>query len=192
MTHPVLSRFASASASSKMIDESAFTAPAVPSPADDYDFLTILNTAAEFRTESGVSHYHSFSLFGDGHNSAAHAGSSCVHLAYPQHIAVAVSEMAADADLFHYIIPIEFKRQNATLLAFPSTDHFNHSSTTRAASILAHLIGVKGVLPNSYLSTFFWTFQKDAVVTQAGSTLMNNEIIEDNHGLFVQMKDYLL
>jgi|EndMetStandDraft_9_1072997.scaffolds.fasta_scaffold242091_1 hypothetical protein len=192
MTHPVLSRFASASASSKMIDESAFTAPAAQGPDADYDFLTILNTAAEYRTESGISHFHSLSNWGDGHNSAAHAGSSCVHLAYPQNIAKAVSEMAAGADLFHYIVPIEFKRQNATLLAFPSTDHFNHSDTTRAASILAHLIGVKGVIPNSYLSTFFWTFQKHAIVTQAGSTLMNNEIIEDNHGQFVQIKDYLL
>lgn len=192
MTHPVLSRFASASASGKMIDESAFTAPAIQGPADDYDFLTILNTAAEYRTESGVSHYHSFSLFGDGHNSAAHIGTSCLHLAYPEDIASAVSAMATDADLFHYNVPIMANRKKANLLAFPSTDHFNHSDTTRAASLLAQMIGVKGVLPNSYLSTYFWTFQKDAIVTQSGSVLMNREIIEDNHGLFVQMKDYLL
>ena len=190
MTSPSISRFTSATAASTPVED-PFSAPVVLDDAEGYDFLTILKTLAEHRTESGSDHYHSFSLWGDGHASWEHEGTTCLHLAYTEETAPEVSAMLIDAGLFHYRIPIKDGRKKAVLFAFPGKDHFSHTDTTRAASILASFIGIKGVVKNSYFSTYFFRIQKGAVIEQHGDAIMNSDIIDDNGGLKVFIKEYL-
>lgn len=188
--NPSISRFVSAKADSKSIEE-PFTAPVIAAD-DGYPFITLVETLADYRTESGESYYHTFSLYDDAHASWGHLGTTCLSLGYGLDHAAQVAEVLDDADILHYRIPIVARRAKATLFSFPSDDHFSHTDTTRAASILAHGIGVKGVLKNTYFSTYFFRFQEGAKVTQHGKDIINRDIIDDNHGLFVRMSDWLV
>lgn len=187
--NPSISRFTTAKADSKPIEE-PFTAPVIKGDAD-YDFLTILQALADNRTDSGISHYHSFSLWGEGHASYEHGGTTCLHIGYTPETADDVSAVLDDANLFYYRIPIVDKRSDAVLFVFPSSDRFDHVETTRATAVLAHGIGVKGVIKSTYYSTYFFRFQDGAKVTQGGSDILSNDVIHDNHGLFVRMADWM-
>lgn len=187
--NPSISRYVSAKANSQPI-ETPFTAPVIKGDAD-YDFLTIIQTFADHRTDSGESHYHSLSRWDDAHASWGHLGTTCVCLGYTGETADDVGAVLTDAGLLHYRIPIVEKRKDAVLFALPTRNHFSHTDTTRAASIIAHGIGIKGVLKNTYFSTYFFRFQKSAKVTQGGTDMIDNTIIEDNGGLFVRMSDWM-
>lgn len=186
MKNPVASRFLTARTSSK--PEEKFSAPVHQGDAE-YDFRLLLQTMAE----AGDRYYTSLSDWDAGHSSWAHAGTTCITLAYKSDVALEVRELLEDADLLHYEFQIKQGLGTAVMFAFPTTDHFNHTDTTRAASLLAHNIGIKGVIENSYLSTFFFRFAKLEApeVRQAGTTQLNETIIEDNNGVFVRMKEWL-
>ena len=189
MSDPSISRFVKASLDSKPVEE-PFTAPVRIGNAH-YDFKTVLQTLADYRTESGINYYHSLSLWGEGHSSWEHEGSTCLHFGLDEEPAAEAAAILDDVGLLHYRIPITNKRKAITLFVFPSEDHFDHRETMRAASLLIEMLGVKGIVMNTYLSTFFWCFQKGAQVTQHGELILNRSIIDDYHGLYVEMKKWL-
>lgn len=184
-----ISRFETASRTSIPIED-PFTAPIVLGDAA-FDFYTILKTLAEHRTESGRDHYHSFCKWADGHDVEAHESTTCLTLEYTEDTADEVRAGLIASRILHYEFPTKAGRKKAVMFAFPLEDHLGFSDTTRAASLLAEGIAVKGVVKNSYFYTYFFRFQKGAEVIQRGEDVLNRELIDNNSGMYVQMSKWL-
>jgi hypothetical protein len=157
----------------------------------EYDFQLLTQTLAERRTESKVSDYQSFHIFDDEHSAAGHAGATLLQLGYTREAAESVREILVAGEIAHLEIEIAAKRKDANLFAFPLVDLLNHSEVTRAASLLADCLDIKGVLPNSYLSTYFFRFAIGAKVTKRNGNYLGRDFIEEHNGVFVQIAKYL-
>lgn len=189
MQHPTISRFAEASANSTSIEE-PFTAP-VEQIGDEFNFLTVLQALAGLRTLSGADYFHTFSIWNGGHGSWAHDGSTCITLEYREKAAAAVRAVLIDADILHYEFKTKASRSNAVMFAFPIADHLDSDDTMRAASLIADAIAVKGVMKSSYQHTYFFRFRDGAEVVQRGSEMLARDIVDDNRGKFVRIKDWV-
>ena len=188
MNNPTISRFATATKHSE--PDIAFTAP-VEAATGEHNFKQVLEALADYRTESGVDHYFSFSRWDEGHSSWSHNGTTCITLEFEDQAARLVREILIGADILHYEFPTKAKRKNAIMFALPSEDHFDHEETTRAASLIMNEIAVKGLLPCSYLSTYFFRFRKGAKIEQRGSIMLHRGFVDDSAGVFVTLKEWL-
>lgn len=143
----------------------------------DYNFADVLLANAEWIRDSGETHYFSLSRWKDEHNQWGHEGTTCVTLAYYPEAADHFRAVAIEADLAHYEFPIRAGHRKARMFAIPTEDNFTHTETFRAASLIADVAQVQGLVKNSYQSTYFFRFDGTAEVVQRGSTLLSDAIL---------------
>ena len=188
MNNPSISRFLTATTNSK--PELAFTAPVEPQDGE-HSFKQILEALAEHDSETGQFHYFSLSRWDEGHSSWSHDGTTCITLEFNEEAANIVRETLMLSDIMHYEFPTKAGRKKAVMFALPSEDHFDHEETTRAASLIMNAIKVKGLLQNSYLSTYFFRFRKDAKIEQRGTVMLNRDFVDDSRGVFVTLREWV-
>lgn len=190
MTLLSISSFATATQNSTPTE--TLYAPFLRSEWDrDYDFDTILKAKADHCTISGVNAYNSFSIWDGQHAAFAHIGATMSHLEYAVEPAKKVRDTLIAAEIAHYEIETIASRKDAIMFAFPLVELLDHKEVMRLASLIADCLGVKGVIKNSYLSTYFFRFRKAAQVLKRNGTYMGRDFIEDQNGVFVKMADYL-
>ncbi|QDC38707.1 hypothetical protein [Sphingobium fuliginis] len=188
MALPHVSRFQSASQYAE--PDYTFCAPVITLEGQ-HNFRDILQTFADDRTQSGISHYFSLSIWDGGHSLAGHQATTCATLAYTDATASLARDVLTIGEVAFYAFPIKDGRRDATMFALPLANHLEFKDAIRSANILAEIINVKGVVANSYLPTYFFHFAKGAQIEfQPGSQLGMN-LIEEFNGAFLNMKRWL-
>jgi hypothetical protein len=150
----------------------------------DYDFKSVLEALVEHETTSGLSHFYSVARWTNEHSQWGHDGATCLTLAYDTDAAPDVRAQLIGGDIAHYEFPIKAGRSKAVMFAVPLSDTLAHTQVFRASSLLAENIAVKGLIPSSYQSTYFFRFAPKAAITQRGTTILSRKIIE--------LKDYVV
>lgn len=186
MTNLTISRFQSTTAGSRPDEAHTKQWDAIEG---DYNFKDLIQAHSDHVRNSGETHYFSFSRWADEHSQWGHEGTTCITLAYDPEAAELVRRVLIESTIAHYEFPIKAGRSKAVMFALPTKDPFDHTQTFRVASLLADMIGVVGLVENSYQSTYFFRFQPGAQVEQRGEQMLNEDVLAEN--AFVQIKKWV-
>ncbi|NML04250.1 hypothetical protein [Sphingomonas sp. G-3-2-10] len=185
----VISRFTSADKAATPAEE--FGAHLQPTAEIEYAFETILDACAEAQAGQTKKDYFSFSVWDGGHDLEGHRSTTLITLEYHVDAVDDVREALAEMEFAHFEFATKADRKNVVMFAFPLLDHLDYKDTTRAASLIAAMVGVKGVVQHSWLYTYFFKFRGTDPVQYRDGNFVGRDFIEAAEGVFVQMKDYV-
>jgi hypothetical protein len=185
----VISRFTSAVANAEPVE--ALTAPLREPDPHLYSFETILDTYADHQRGQKVRDFFSFSIWDGSHDLDGHRATTLITLEYDLDAVEDVRAALAEMEFAHFEIATKAGRKNVVLFAFPLLDHLSFRDTTRAASLIAAMVGVKGVVDHSWLYTYFFKFRDEGPVQYRDGRFVGQDFLESAEGVFVQMKDYV-
>lgn len=188
MALPIISRYQSAS--EYAAPDYSFEAPH-EALEGQHSFLDLLQTFANDRTESGVNHYFSFARWDDGHSKSHHIGSTLVPLVYNEVSAPEAKAVLIEGGVAFYAIPVTDKRRDAVMFALPTNDHLSFDDHIRLTNILAELIGVKGIVPYTYLPTYFFHFREGAQIEFHSGAQLGQNLVEEYQGVILKMKGWV-
>lgn len=185
----VISRFTSAAKAASPAEE--FGAHLQPTPEIEYAFETILDACVEAQTTQSKKDYFSFSVWDGGHDLEAHRATTLITLEYHEDAVDDVRAALAEMEFAHFEFATRSDRKDVVMFAFPLLDHLDYRDTTRAASLIAAMVGVKGVVEHSWLYTYFFKFRGSDPVQYRDGKFVGRDFMEGAEGIFVQVQDYV-
>ncbi|MCW2412955.1 MULTISPECIES: hypothetical protein [unclassified Sphingobium] len=176
MIEPIISRFASASrdATADLI----FSAP-IAAAVGEHSFGDVLQALADHESESGQSHYFSFSKWNGGHSDDAHDGASCIALEYTKRSSSHVRAILMEAEWAFYTFPTKAKRRDTVMFVLPLDEHLNGVEAIRSNCIVAALLSVRGLVPACHMHTYLFRFAPGAIVEFMEGTQFGRNLLEE-------------